>query len=96
MFKMMEIDKTLLFPVIRKKEELVTVEWFPPKCKEQQAFFGPVDKEKSEKFTPLPVRQNQPKDPTVNDILIDLGFNMVHSCFDNLVDTMKGAGRTFL
>jgi hypothetical protein len=86
MFKLMESEKTLLFPVIRKEEELVTVEWFPPKCEEQRAFFGPAEN------TSQILCQSQSQDSTVYVILIDLGFNLVHSCFDDLVDIMKNAG----
>ncbi len=86
MFKLMEIKEALLFPVIRKEEELVTVEWFPPKCEEQQAFFGPAEN------TSQILCQSQSQDSTVYVILIDLGFNLVHSCFDDLVDIMKNAG----
>jgi hypothetical protein len=86
MFKLMEIEEALLFPVIRKEEELVTVEWFPPKCEEQRAFFGPAEN------TSQILCQSQSQDSTVYVILIDLGFNLVHSCFDDLVDIMKNAG----
>jgi hypothetical protein len=88
-FKLMEIEKALLFPVFRKEEEALTVEWFPPKCERLPAFFGPVETENTSGITNC---QNQSQDSTVDVILIDLGFNLVHSYFDNLIDIMKCAG----
>jgi hypothetical protein len=88
-FKLMEAEKTLLFPVVRKTEDGATIEWFPPKSAERHAFFGPSEnKNLIQNF----IGQFLSSDSMVDLILTDLGFNLVHSSFDDLVDIMNCAG----
>jgi hypothetical protein len=88
-FKLMEAEKTLLFPVVRKTEDGTTIEWFPPKSAERHAFFGPSEnKNLIQNF----IGQFLSTDSMVDLILTDLGFNLVHGSFDDLVDIMNCAG----
>jgi hypothetical protein len=41
-FQLLNLERKLLFPVIRKSDEKVKVEWFPAQCIERRAFFGPA------------------------------------------------------
>jgi hypothetical protein len=91
MFKLLEIENTLLFPVVRKKEKGATVDWFPGKSTEQQAFFGPAETKNRIQNV---IGQFLMQDSAVDVILIDLGFNLVHGLFDDLVDIMSSAGST--
>ena len=88
-FKLMELEKTLLFPVVRKGGDVLKVDWFPA----TKAFFGPAEPP-LQFFHPL---QNRKKEDSeiVDVILIDLGFNLVHSSFDDLVGVMRSAGTNY-
>ncbi len=93
-FKLMEDKKTLLFPVFRKTEDGVTIGWFPPKSAERQAFFGPPEtKNLIQNFIGYLFL---PQDSNINHILLDLGFDLVHGLFDDLVDIMYCAGSASL
>ena len=82
----MELEKMTLFPVVRKEEELLKVDWFPA----TKAFFGPAEPPSTQVF-PLQSRKRE-ESKIVDVILVDLGFDLVHGSFDDLVDIMKSAG----